>query len=254
MGGQLVNSDHADMLALVKDFGLELIDGQALGGIDQAVRDRQLSRRRPRQRAGADRGADRRGQRAARRRLGGGRARARRAVGRGLPRPPRQPDRRSRGPPPARADDPHRVRRRAGPGERARADLEPADRRRRGLRSARQQRRALRGQGRLAAVTDALAEATRTGSKPAASSSRWPGGRRRRDLRFASGDDGRGPRDPRASRRACSARSTTAGCCRPTGRPSPARCGSAPTRSSTRSIDASRGPRRRWASTARPGT
>jgi monoamine oxidase len=42
MGGQLVNSDHADMLALVKDFGLELIDGNALGGIDQAVRDRQL--------------------------------------------------------------------------------------------------------------------------------------------------------------------------------------------------------------------
>ena len=42
MGGQLVNSDHADMLALIKEFGLELIDGQALGGIDQAVRNRQL--------------------------------------------------------------------------------------------------------------------------------------------------------------------------------------------------------------------
>jgi monoamine oxidase len=42
MGGQLVNSDHADMLALIKAFGLELIDGQALGGVDQAVRDRQL--------------------------------------------------------------------------------------------------------------------------------------------------------------------------------------------------------------------
>ncbi len=42
MGGQLVNSDHADMLALIKDFGLELIDGQELGGIDQAVRDRRL--------------------------------------------------------------------------------------------------------------------------------------------------------------------------------------------------------------------
>src|SRR6188768_96204 len=42
MGGQLVNSDHADMIALAKAFGLELIDGQALGGIDQAVRNRQL--------------------------------------------------------------------------------------------------------------------------------------------------------------------------------------------------------------------
>ena len=42
MGGQLVNSDHADMLALIRDFGLELIDGETLGGIDQAVRDRQL--------------------------------------------------------------------------------------------------------------------------------------------------------------------------------------------------------------------
>jgi monoamine oxidase len=42
MGGQLVNSDHADILALIEDFGLELIDGQALGGIDQAVRERQL--------------------------------------------------------------------------------------------------------------------------------------------------------------------------------------------------------------------
>lgn len=38
MGGQLVNSNHADMLALIEEFGLELIDGQALGGIDQAVR------------------------------------------------------------------------------------------------------------------------------------------------------------------------------------------------------------------------
>src|SRR6187551_2914239 len=42
MGGQLVNSDHADMIALAKAFGLPLIDGQALGGIDQAVRNRQL--------------------------------------------------------------------------------------------------------------------------------------------------------------------------------------------------------------------
>ena len=42
MGGQLVNSDHADMIALAKDFSLPLIDGHALGGLDQAVRDRQL--------------------------------------------------------------------------------------------------------------------------------------------------------------------------------------------------------------------
>ena len=42
MGGQMVNSDHADMLALAQAFGLELIDGQVLGGIDQAVRNRQL--------------------------------------------------------------------------------------------------------------------------------------------------------------------------------------------------------------------
>ena len=42
MGGQLVNSDHADMLALARDFKLALIDGQALGGADQAIRDRQL--------------------------------------------------------------------------------------------------------------------------------------------------------------------------------------------------------------------
>ena len=42
MGGQLVNSDHADMFALVKDFGLELIDRQALGGVDLSVRERQV--------------------------------------------------------------------------------------------------------------------------------------------------------------------------------------------------------------------
>jgi monoamine oxidase len=42
MGGQLVNSDHADMIALAKAFGLPLIDGKALGGVDQAVRDRTL--------------------------------------------------------------------------------------------------------------------------------------------------------------------------------------------------------------------
>lgn len=42
MGGQLVNSDHADMLALAEAYNLSLIDGHALGGIDQAVRDRQL--------------------------------------------------------------------------------------------------------------------------------------------------------------------------------------------------------------------
>lgn len=42
MGGQLVNSDHADMLALIEDFGLELIDGETLGGADQAVRNRRL--------------------------------------------------------------------------------------------------------------------------------------------------------------------------------------------------------------------
>jgi monoamine oxidase len=42
MGGQLVNSDHADMLALAKDFDLKLIDGHTLGGTDQAVRNRQL--------------------------------------------------------------------------------------------------------------------------------------------------------------------------------------------------------------------
>lgn len=42
MGGQLVNSDHADMIALAKEFGLPLIDGNALGGIDQAVRDGQI--------------------------------------------------------------------------------------------------------------------------------------------------------------------------------------------------------------------
>src|SRR6186713_161533 len=41
MGGQLVNSDHADMIALAKAFDLPLIDGQALGGADQAVRNRQ---------------------------------------------------------------------------------------------------------------------------------------------------------------------------------------------------------------------
>lgn len=42
MGGQLVNSDHADMLGLIEDFGLELLDGETLGGHDQAVRDRAL--------------------------------------------------------------------------------------------------------------------------------------------------------------------------------------------------------------------
>lgn len=41
MGGQLVNSDHADMIGLAKAFDLPLIDGQALGGVDQAMRDRQ---------------------------------------------------------------------------------------------------------------------------------------------------------------------------------------------------------------------
>ena len=42
MGGQLVNSDHADMLALARTFDLNLIDGETLGGADQAVRDRRL--------------------------------------------------------------------------------------------------------------------------------------------------------------------------------------------------------------------
>jgi monoamine oxidase len=42
MGGQLINSDHADMIALAKALRLPLIDGHALGGLDQAVRDRQL--------------------------------------------------------------------------------------------------------------------------------------------------------------------------------------------------------------------
>lgn len=42
VGGQLINSDHADMIALAEHFGLPLIDGNALGGIDQMVRDRQL--------------------------------------------------------------------------------------------------------------------------------------------------------------------------------------------------------------------
>jgi monoamine oxidase len=42
MGGQLVNSDHADMRALARDFDLTLIDGEALGGADQAVRGRRL--------------------------------------------------------------------------------------------------------------------------------------------------------------------------------------------------------------------
>jgi monoamine oxidase len=42
MGGQLVNSDHADMLALAEAYDLPLIDGHALGGIDQAVRGGQL--------------------------------------------------------------------------------------------------------------------------------------------------------------------------------------------------------------------
>jgi monoamine oxidase len=42
MGGQLVNSDHTDMLELAEAYGLSLVDGNALGGIDQAVRDRQL--------------------------------------------------------------------------------------------------------------------------------------------------------------------------------------------------------------------
>src|SRR5687768_4784210 len=42
MGGQLVNSDHADMLALAEAYGIPLIDGHALGGIDQAIRDGQL--------------------------------------------------------------------------------------------------------------------------------------------------------------------------------------------------------------------
>ncbi|HEU4650854.1 MAG TPA: FAD-dependent oxidoreductase, partial [Croceibacterium sp.] len=41
MGGQLVNSDHADMIALAKAFDLPLIDGHKLGGVDQALRDRQ---------------------------------------------------------------------------------------------------------------------------------------------------------------------------------------------------------------------
>jgi monoamine oxidase len=42
MGGQLVNSDHADMIALAKDFDLPLLDTRELGGIDQAVRDREV--------------------------------------------------------------------------------------------------------------------------------------------------------------------------------------------------------------------
>jgi monoamine oxidase len=42
MGGQLVNTDHADMHKLIKDFGLELIDRNALGGTNQAVRERAL--------------------------------------------------------------------------------------------------------------------------------------------------------------------------------------------------------------------
>jgi monoamine oxidase len=41
MGGQLVNSDHADILALARTLDLPLIDGHALGGADQAVRNRQ---------------------------------------------------------------------------------------------------------------------------------------------------------------------------------------------------------------------
>jgi monoamine oxidase len=42
MGGQLVNSDHADMIALVKEFGLELVDRKLLGGVDLPVLDRQV--------------------------------------------------------------------------------------------------------------------------------------------------------------------------------------------------------------------
>ena len=44
MGGQLVNSDHADMIALAETFSLPLIDTRALGGVDQAVLDRRLIR------------------------------------------------------------------------------------------------------------------------------------------------------------------------------------------------------------------
>jgi monoamine oxidase len=42
MGGQLVNSDHADMIALAQAYSLPLIDTRELGGTDQVVRDRQL--------------------------------------------------------------------------------------------------------------------------------------------------------------------------------------------------------------------
>jgi monoamine oxidase len=42
MGGQLVNSDHADMIALAEAFSIPLLDTRALGGVDQAVLDRRL--------------------------------------------------------------------------------------------------------------------------------------------------------------------------------------------------------------------
>ena len=42
MGGQLVNTNHADMRKLAEAFELPLIDTRELGGVDQAVRDREL--------------------------------------------------------------------------------------------------------------------------------------------------------------------------------------------------------------------
>ena len=105
-------------------------------------------------------------------------------------------------------------------------------------------------------VTDALAEAhgdrIETGRRLVALA---PAAGGRVTLRFAGGDEvDRRPGDPRPSRE-------------PARRDRPRRAavrrlagvrarghGSAPTRSSTRSMAASRGPRRRWASTARPGT
>lgn len=40
MGGQFVNSDHADMIALAKRFGIGLVDRKALGGSEQIIADR----------------------------------------------------------------------------------------------------------------------------------------------------------------------------------------------------------------------
>ena len=218
MGGQLVNSDHADMFALIKDFGLELIDGKALGGVDQAVRDRQAGRRGSARRRARRRSRRRSPQDSARLDADwdGRRARARCAVGRGLSRPP--------------CGSRSAIRRRAACSSRSirteygaepdqasalAADLEPADRRRPGLRgcsATSDERYVVKGGSQR--VTDALVEdhgaRIETGHKLVALA---PADGGRVTLRFASGNETTvdrvilaAPAEP--ARR----RSTTAGC------------------------------------------